>query len=339
MISVRSFPSPTLVALALALTVSLGSGFARGAEEVSAENKAAARDLATQGIRLAQDGKCDEAIPKLVRAEKLYHAPTILTWIGQCQIQLGRLVEGTETLNRVVREDIDDNSPEAYLAAQGKAKGLIAEAQPKIARLTIEVEPEGIEGLHVTVNERPIAAALVGAPRPSDPGTQTVSVSAPGYKTATQEIELSDGGEDTLSFTLEVDPNAEAAPAKGGTSAGGSEAGPQKKSTNWVGWTVVGVGGAFLAAGGVTGFLAMKKEGDLSDNCPVKDNCSSEYDSDLKSARTNATLSTIFMGVGGAAAATGVVLLLTGNPGKKDVGSRRLTPMVGLGSVALSGTF
>lgn len=338
MISVSPFRTRMLASFTVSLGLALLSAPA-GAEEVSAENKAAARDLATQGIRLAQDGKCDEAIPKLVRAEKLYHAPTILTWIGQCQIQLGRLVEGTETLNRVVREDIDEDAPDAYLAAQEKAKGLIAEAQPKIAKLIIEVQPEGVEGLHVTVNERSISTALVGAPRPSDPGPQTVSVSAPGYKTATQEVDLSEGGQETVSFTLEVDSQGKDAPTTGGSETDGAEASQPKEPTNWVGWTVVGVGGAFLAAGGVTGYLAMSKEGDLSDNCPVKDSCGSEYDSDLQSARTNATLSTVFFGVGGAAVATGVVLLLTGKSANDEVGERRVTPLVGLGSVGLSGTF
>jgi hypothetical protein len=100
------------------------------AEEPSAENKAAARDLALQGIQLAQGGKCAEAIDPLSRAEALYHAPTILTWIGQCQIDLGRLVEGTETLNRVVREKTSEDAPEAYVQAKQKAARLIETTRP-----------------------------------------------------------------------------------------------------------------------------------------------------------------------------------------------------------------
>jgi hypothetical protein len=231
------------------------------AQETSAENKAAARDLATSGIQLAQSGKCEEAIGKLVRAEKLFHAPTILTWIGQCQLQLGRLVEGTETLNRVVRENIDADAPAAYRSAQEKARTLIEEARPQIGKLTIEVVPEGIEGLEVRVNERLIAVALVGAPRPTDPGKQLVSVSAPGYKTATQEIDLIEGGQETLSFELETLPDTAGPPENGEPATPQtSDESTASTSQSWVGWTVVGVGGAFLAAGGVTGLLAMNQE-------------------------------------------------------------------------------
>jgi hypothetical protein len=313
-------------------------GAASANAEETAENKAAARELATSGIQLAQAGKCEEAIPKLVRAEKLYHAPTILTWIGQCQIKLGRFVEGTETLNRVVREKIADDAPDAYRDAQTKASELITEAQPKIGKLTIEVLPEGVEGLEVTVNERPVSTALIGAPRPTDPGKQIVTVKAPGYVTATQEVEIAEGGQETLAFSLEKAAGSAASTTESGPATSGPEA-AESSSINWVGWATVGVGGALLAAGGVTGFLAMGQEKKLAEDCPDKDACDASVADPLKQARTTATLSTVFFGVGGAAAVTGIILLVTGTPSKKEKPTAGLSPEIGWGHVGVSGRF
>ena len=71
-----------------------------------AENVAAARSLGLQGIKLADAGDCRGAIEKLSRAESLYHAPSILGRLGECQVNVGQVVAGTENLNRVVREEL-----------------------------------------------------------------------------------------------------------------------------------------------------------------------------------------------------------------------------------------
>ncbi len=329
---------PKSVAGAAALLTALFVS-AAAAEEVSAENKAAARDLATEGIKLAQEGKCDEAIPKLTRAEQLYHAPTILTWIGQCQIDIGHLVEGTETLNRVVREDLDEDAPEAFQAAQAKARELISQARPKIGKLTIKVTPTDLDGLVVEVDERAIASALVGAPKPTDPGPHSVKVSAPGYQSVTRELELAEGGQESLSIELVPDPagadrGQDAAPLENS----GDEPNESESKANWIGWTTVGVGAALMAGGGVMGYLAMSKENDLS--CGDDGRCPPSESDSLDAARRNATLSTVLFGVGGAVAVTGVVLLITGkSSAPEEARGSYLEPTVGLGNLGIRGAF
>ncbi len=304
------------------------------AEEVSAENKAAARDLAVDGIKLAQEGKCEEAVGLLKRAENLYHAPTILTWIGQCQIQMGKYVEGTESLNRVVRERLEPGAPEAYAASQKKAQSLIEQAKPKIGKLTIKVTPEGIEGLEVRVDDSLISSALVGAAKPTDPGKHSIIVSAPGYKPQTAEVELSEGGRESVELTLEADPDAPAAVTPNGQEPAAAAG---KQGPNWVGWGTLGAGAALMAGGGVMGILALGKKKDL--NCADDGTCAPSQEDTLNSARTNAMISTILFGVGGAAAVTGIVLLITDKPSRGESASRSLQPLVGFGSLGLSGQF
>lgn len=322
--------------LRIALLLGMTSTSLR-AEETSAENKAAARDLALQGIQLAQNGQCAEAINPLSRAEDLYHAPTILTWIGQCQIELGQLVEGTETLNRVVRERTSADSPEAYIQAKQKAARLIETTRPKIAKLTIVVTPSDIQDLVLSVGDKKISNALVGAPRPTDPGRYVVTVSAPGYKEAKQEIEVAAGAKESLNFELEALAMSAAPPPNEGSDSSAQARTPE--SIPWVGWTLVGLGGALVGAGGVTGYLAISKKNDL--DCPNKDSCAPSQQDTLDAARRNALLSTVFFGVGAAAATTGVIFLVMGVPREPqaEIGHLTLTPRIGLGSAGFSGTF
>src|SRR5688572_31584617 len=173
----------------------------------SAEDKAAARTLGTEGIKLANAGNCEAAVDKLARAEALYHAPTILGRLGECQVALGKLVEGTENLNRVVREALPSNSPPAYAQARDRAQGVLDAALPRIAKLKIVVEPS-VDGLEVLVGDKPVPTALLGAERPTDPGTHQIVARAPGYRPASAEVTLVEGGAQSVSLVLIADETA-----------------------------------------------------------------------------------------------------------------------------------
>src|SRR3954462_1213119 len=77
------------------LTTSLIAPAILAQEQPQAENVAAARSLGMQGIKLADSGDCKAAIEKLSRAEALYHAPSILGRLGECQVEVGQIVAGT----------------------------------------------------------------------------------------------------------------------------------------------------------------------------------------------------------------------------------------------------
>src|SRR6478736_303751 len=74
------------------------------AEDASAAETATARALAVDGLKLAQANNCADAVPKLERAEKLYHSTMVATRLGECYVSVGRLVEGTEILRKALRE-------------------------------------------------------------------------------------------------------------------------------------------------------------------------------------------------------------------------------------------
>ena len=175
------------------------------------EDIAAARELGISGVKLAQSGDCKSAIPKLQGAEKLFHAPTTAEQLGQCQVAVGQLVAGTETLNRVVRETLAPNAPAAFTAAQQRAQVALNAALPKISQLKIHVDGAPADKVTVTVDDDKVPSVLFDSNRPTNPGTHQVKATAPGFTDAVQTVQLTPGGTGTVTLTLT--PAAGAAPA------------------------------------------------------------------------------------------------------------------------------
>jgi hypothetical protein len=344
--------------LVTTLTTSLVAPAAFAQDQPQAENVAAARSLGLQGIKMADAGDCQGAIEKLSRAESLYHAPSILGRLGECQVNVGQIVAGTENLNRVVREQLAANAPKAFRDAQERAKGVLNTALPKIARLTVKVEPADAKP-QVTVAGTTIPAALIGVERPTDPGTHEVMVTAPGYLDQKSSVTLAEGGTQEISIKLEKDPNAVAATpatpppsttpaAVVGPAQPPADAAPKKNNT--LAYVALGVGGAGLVVGGITGFLALGKKSDLKgcegNSCPP-----SQKDT-LDSAKSMATISTVGFTVGFVGVGVGVVLLLAGGGSssnnaklatpqlaKRETGGIKVQPFFGGTSAGVNGTF
>ena len=314
---------------------------ARAQEELPAADVASARALGQEGVRLADAGNCAEALDQLSRAEKLFHAPTTLARLGECQVNVGKIVEGTENLNRVARENIAPSAPSAFREAQERARRVLADAKPRIARLKVAVAAPGGAQIVVKIDGGGLPLANLNVNRPIDPGEHTVEVSALGYKSASAKVRLPEGGQDTVALTLEVDPDAP--PATGGApaSAGGGAAESPNRAPAYI---VLGIGAAGLGVGAVFGLLAAGKKGDLDSACANKVCATSEKDT-IDSGRGLATISTVGFAVGIAGAAVGTILMLTS--GRKvttggsavRVGGATIEPTVSRDRLGLAGTF
>lgn len=337
-------PRRVLGALCAALLVTLASP---SRAEDAAENVAAARTLGIDGVQLADAGKCPEAIEKLERAEALHHAPTILGRLGECQVKVGQVVAGTENLNAVVREPLATNAPQVFRDAQERARKALAESAPKIAHLVIRVTPADVKA-SVTVAGRPVPPALIGAERPTDPGTHVVTATAEGYQPTSATVTLAEGGHQDITLLLEKTPHVigqlpppSATPASGNTAALPPE--PAAKRSNTPAYVALGVGAAGVVVGSVTGLLAFGKASDCPDKvCPTQ--------SDLDSAKSMAMVSNIGFGVGIAGLAVGTILLLTNRSTKAPPAQAKLhrlppspkwsvQPFIGVSSLGVKGAF
>jgi hypothetical protein len=302
--------------------------------------------LAKEGIKLADEGNCAEAIERLGRAEQLFSAPTSLARLGECQVAVGRLVVGTENLQRVVRTELASTAPPAFKVARERARKVLEEALPRIARLTIKVTPSPAT-ISVTLDGEKVSSASLGTERAVDPGAHSLAASADGFEPATAKVSLGEGQKGAV--TLELKPSAPstaAAPATPSASAAAApsnppgEPGPRppQHRSNVVPYALVGVGVVAVGVGAAFGIIANGKKNDLA--CPNKV-CPSSESSHLDSAKTAATVSTIAVAAGSAAGLVGAILLLTSGRGSDEASTPRPVVVAGPhgGAVGLRGAF
>jgi hypothetical protein len=313
--------------------------------------------LGTEGVRLAMGGDCAGAISKLQGAEKLYHAPVTAEWLGECQVNVGKVVAGTEILNGVVREVLAPNAPAAFTNAQKKAREFLPGALTKIAHLKIHVDGAPADKVAVTVDGERVPSVLLDGDRPTDPGQHEVKAAAEGFKTAASQMTLAPGGSGSASLKLDPEPSAqrssEGAPgsssqttaASGPVSSG--EGAPPAHGHNYVpAYVSFGVGGAGVVLGAITGFMALGTKGSLDSACNNGKVCPGSEQGNINSLNTQAWVSTIGFGVGIVGAAAGVVLLVTAGPSSESAPAPKaasrgvhVTPWFSGNALGVGGTF
>ena len=322
--------SPSRPAAALTLGLALVSAPAFGLDSDD-ENRTVARELARDGARLADAGKCADAIELFERAYTLVGAPTIAVMRARCLVQLGRLIEALAVYERVLRQEQQPTDPDAFKQAVSDAQTEAAELRARIPRLQIMVRGANAESrqLRVRLDGRMMPPALLGIPRPIDPGLHRVEATVAGQSRAVREVSL----EEARGYVVELrlQPLSKMAGHASKTEA------TNVQST--LGWVALGVGATGLAAGAVTALLASDRQSTLDARCEAG-RCPESVRDDLDAFRALRTASFISYGVGFAAAAAGCVLLLTAPKSETPPGERAaLGAWVGLGSAGVAGRF
>ena len=166
-------------------------------------DRAAARELYVEGVRLQEGGKFDAALERFQRAQSVFSAPTHLLHIAECQAALGRLVESAETYRTLVRTPLPAGSPNAFVQAQQQGNAELTQVEPRIPGMKIQVKPENVQNLNVQIDGQPMSAALVGVSRPANPGEHTVAVFAPGYGKTEQKVTLKEKEQKEITLMLQ----------------------------------------------------------------------------------------------------------------------------------------
>jgi len=293
-------------ALVCALSVALAP---TKAYALSDSDRATARSLAEEGYTALKAQKFDVAEDRFRRADALVHAPTLVVDKGQALMGLGRFVEAKECFELVLREGVADNAPAVWKAALQNAAKLLEEVKPKIAWLTISVP--NVPNPLLKVDNKPVLPAAIGVRRATNPGTVTIEVSAEGYETKQQVLNLDAGGERALEVSLNALPprNGPARPATPPpVIAHSNDSGHANRTLAYV---ALGVGSAGIVVGAITGTLALHKRSDLNSEC-TGSTCPRSAQSDLNSYHSLGLVSGIGFGVGLAGVAAGLVLLQFG---------------------------
>jgi hypothetical protein len=344
----------------VALLIVAGATMASVAHaEPSAADKETARSLMAEGRTDREKGDLKGALKAFEAADAIMHVPTTGLELARTQVALGQLVEARDTALRVARNPEKPGDPMPFKQAREAAATLNSELEGRIPSLTVNVKnvPDGAAA-SVTLDGSALPQASLGEPRKLDPGHH-VLVAHAGTAEGKQEIDIAEKEARTVTIELPAQQAGSASPPGDSSTAEAAppaeQAPPEGRSGTSKALIFGGFGlaGAGVIAGSVTGLLTISKANGIKSNAACNGNlCGTGIDSDLSSAKTLATLSTVSFIVAGAGAVAGVLGLLTGNsssqpgsapePGQpaadKDE-SARIEPWFGLGSMGLRGRF
>ncbi len=271
-----------------------------------AGDPAAAREQVKIGYELAQQGKCEEAIPHFVESIKLDIKAVTLINLAACEEKTGKLADAlghwVEARSRAQAEGNNAILEEA----EKKAKAL----EPRLPKLTVTLAAGAPSEAEVVRDGVVLGQASMGVPLPVNPGAHTLVVKAKGFEDTSTQITIAEAEAKKIELKVGAKKAIEA------TSPIGPTPGPETSSGGLSPLVPIGfgVGIAGVAVGAITGIVALGAASDAKSQCPEGKCTTPTQKSDAESGKTMGTVSTIAFIVGGLGAAVGVYGLVWGTP-------------------------
>lgn len=336
------------------LSLSVPSAFAQESTAVTPESPesptaaqdppavTAARALAFEALEDFKAERFEEAALKFPQAFAVVQVPSLALYTARAMLQVGRLVEAAEYYEKAGRLEAtgsDHSSEETQVRAQELAKEEYTTLLPRVPKIRFEIVGAEAEQLQVAVDGVQVPPELFQVGRLSDPGDHKIEASM-GDKLLTQSLSLKEGEGRTVVLDFGAVPSSTMPVETNEVEAQTSE---KKITTREVlAWTAVGVGGAGLILGTVTGVMMGSERKSLNDAGCNQGDCYSDQKSDYKDYNTLRTVSMAGFIGGGVLLATGVTLLLIGSGEKEQMArqnERHITPIFGLSYLGASGRF
>lgn len=324
-----------LAAHCMGLICALSLAWPAWAEPTEAD-RATARALALEGHAALTKKDFATAADRFGRADAMVHAPTLVVDWARALQGLGRYVEAHEKYELVLREGVDASAPKSWQRALEDAKKELDALKPRLGWVTV-ILTEPSEAT-VKIDGLAVPPAAIGVKRAADPGFPEVTVSAVGYEPFQQTLTVGPGEEKTIEVSLVKLPE-QPRPLQATTDV--SPRAERSNGRRTIAFVALGVGGAGLLTGGVTGLLFLRKRGDLRDDC-TDDRCPPASGKKIETYHTYGTASGVALGLGVVGLGAGIALLLT-EPKKQPEAATSaklfVRPVLGMGFVGAEGTF
>jgi hypothetical protein len=314
-------PTPLAVSAILATTLAAGAAEAQGV--------ATAEALFLEGKKLLQEGRYEEACPKLAESQRLDPGTGTLLTLALCNERAGRTASAWAQFSEALAA--------SKLAGR---KDRVAEAQrhidaltPKLSRLRVVVPSSvaDVAGVEVRRDDVPLGRASWGDAAPVDPGEHVVVVRAPGKKQWSVTVRV---GPDADEKTVTVGPLEEEklapTPAVASPPAAPPDRSDPGRGQRLVGFVTGGVGLVALGVGVGFGAHAIALGNDVNARCPSSPCADADAVAKNSDAHAMANVSNAALIGGAVALAAGIVLVLTAPKGRTPIA---LVP--GAGSAAL----
>jgi hypothetical protein len=310
------------MAVALCLSV---TGTASAQEAIDDASRTAARAMGNSGVEAYQAGNYQEASDRLEKAYAIARVPSLGLWSARAMRKLGLLVEAANRYLETISLQVPEGDYVIQKQAQTDATRELNELKPRIPVVKIEVKGANAAEVAVSVDGTPLAATLVGEPRLVNPGEHKVDGTHGADRVqATVTVGEAESATAVLDFSR-------VKPATATVTSDSNEGGGPLRT---LGFIALGVGGAGIITGGVTGILAIDKKGTIDDS-PACEGLSCRDRGLVDSYNTLRTVSSIGLIAGAVVAGVGVTLLFTSSSEKGPSAAA----FIGPGSVGVRGRF
>lgn len=284
-----------------------------------AQDSATAQVLFDQGRALMAEEKYAEACEKFAESQRLGPSSGTMLNLGECYAKQGKTASAWAAFKEAI--------PLAHSANQADrekyAREHVAQLESGLLRLAIKV-PDAVAGPGFVVRRdgAPLGKAAWGVAAPVDPGPHVIEASAPKKVTwkVTVDMSAADPAREVFVPALADDAPPPVQPRQT----------PFTQRNIGLGVGALGLIG--VAIGATFGLGAISTNDDAKEHCRTEDRCDAEGLSLKDSARSKATVSTVFFLLGAAAIGGGAILFLTAPDDaekSKAVTRVRLSPVVG----------
>lgn len=268
----------------------------------AADDVLLAETLFQEGKRLLDEGRLEEACPKLRDSLRLDRAGGTAIALAVCHERAGKVASAWTTWNEALAYATRDQRADR----EKRARDAIAALTPRLPRLVLAPQAPSDrfvvrhDGVEVPVSAWGTAIAV-------DPGEHEVEASAPGKRTWSQRVTSTEGASITVTI-----PALEDAPAPTAASTAlPSRAVPASSTQRTVGYALGGIGAAGIVVGSIAGLVARSKAGSANDRCPTVACTDAGAVDDSRTASRAAVVSNVSFAIGLTSLATAAVLIVT----------------------------
>lgn len=309
--------------------------------EPTAEAKAGARAAALKGITAFDEKRYADALDLFTRAESLMHAPTHVLMIARSQAALGKLVAARESYVSLAREPLAANAPTAFKEAKADAAKELRELEPRVPSIDVRLSDPAAEDVVITMDGKPLPAALVGVAHPVDPGTHVLSARGKAVAADEVSVQVEEGAQ--VAVVLELRAASDSAGGAAPEPSGDAPPPPSSNGMRIAGFVGVGLGVVGIGVGATLAGLGVAERGEADDayaacgaaacvrGSPAAENVNALDDS----ASTKQTAGVVSLVAGGVLAAVGVTLIVISPQDEAAAAAVRIGP----GALEIRGSF
>src|SRR5215471_1248792 len=162
------------------------------------EQRSGARAAATQGAQAFSEKRWADAVDLFTRAESLVHSPVHLLYMARAYEKMGSLVKARESYIKITNEEVPAGAAQPIRSAHTDAEKELEAIEPRVPYVSVVVQGVGPKPVAVTMDGVQVPAALIGVPRPVDPGEHRFEAVSEGMDSAVNSIAVREGRSETV---------------------------------------------------------------------------------------------------------------------------------------------